>query len=52
MVDISPKENDLFTKALRFLYERRLAMEGAEADIVPYLPDGVLPKDPETTPAA
>lgn len=30
---ISPAENDLFTKALRFLWERRLAMEGFEANI-------------------
>ncbi len=34
---ISPAENDLFTKALRLLYERRLAMEGFEADINPTL---------------
>lgn len=32
-VYISPAENDLFTRALTFLYERRLAMEGLEADI-------------------
>lgn len=30
---ISPAENDLFIKALTFLYERRLAMEGCAADI-------------------
>ena len=44
---ISPAENNLFIKALRFLYERRLAMEGVEADIIPYLPDESLPEEPE-----
>lgn len=31
---ISPAENDLFTKALRFLYERRLEQIGFEADVI------------------
>ena len=31
---ITPEENELFTRALRFLYERRLAMEGFKANII------------------
>lgn len=44
---ISPAENDLFTKALTFLYERRLAMEGCEADIhiTRITPDDSKPTD-------
>lgn len=43
---ISPAENDLFTKALRFLYERRLAMEGFEANISPTLKE---PEEPASS---
>lgn len=34
---ISPEEDALFTKALRFLYERNLERIGFEADIRPTL---------------
>lgn len=37
MEDTHSAENELFTKALRFLWERRLAKYGAEADLVPVL---------------
>lgn len=40
---ISPAENDLFTKALRFLWEQRLAKYGFEADLNPVL---VKPEEP------
>lgn len=40
---ISPAENDLFTKALRFLYERRLEQIGFEADVRPTL---MKPEEP------
>lgn len=36
---ISPAENDLFARALRFLYERRLEQIGFEADVRPTLPE-------------
>lgn len=46
---ISPAENDLFTKALRFLWERRLEKYGWEANIRPTL---VRPDEPRTEKAA
>ncbi|MCM1233979.1 MAG: hypothetical protein NC489_28055 [Ruminococcus flavefaciens] len=49
---ISPEENDLFVKALRFLYSRALEQINFEADIDPHLPDRIPPKEPESNPAA
>lgn len=49
MEHISSAENDLFTKALRFLYERRLAMEGVKADI---RIERINPDEPKPTDAA
>lgn len=47
---ISPKENDLFVKALRFLYEKRLEKYGFAADITPILREQAEP-DPSSVPA-
>lgn len=46
---ISPAENDLFTRALRFLYERRLEQIGFEADIIVVRPE---PEEPQPANAA
>lgn len=46
---ISPAENDLFVKALRFLYGRRLEQIGFEANIHP---TRIKPEDPASTEAA
>lgn len=37
---------DILEKALRFLYERRLAMEGLQADVV------ITREEPEETPSS
>ena len=49
MEHINAKENDLFVKALRLLWERRFAMEGWEADINPTL---VKPEKPASAKVA
>lgn len=46
---ITPQENALFEKALRFLWERRLAKYGWEANIRPTL---VRPEEPRPNQAA
>lgn len=46
---ISPAENDLFVKALQFLYGRRLEQIGWEANIHP---TRITPEEPTSTEAA
>ncbi len=43
---ISPEENALFVKALRFLYEQRLEKYGFTADIYPVLREPQEPDSP------
>lgn len=43
MEHISPAENDLFTRALRFLYERRLEQIGFAADVTVGRPEAEEP---------
>lgn len=46
---ISPAENDLFTRALRFLYGRRLEQIGFEADVTVVR---LKPEEPQPAKAA
>lgn len=42
-------ENELFQRALRFLYRRRLAMEGLQADVIVTRPEPEEVPEPRAT---
>ena len=46
MAPISPEEDDLFVRGLRFLFERRIAMENCEGDLTPVRREPDSPEEP------